>query len=170
MVSFKYPTSSQSFWSLRNTLLVVPFDEPSSLSNKVKQDFFQAVFILLNGCTTWMPTKHIGKKKLDMNYPRDAIYCLEQILEATPYKTTVVRPLASYLTNHSSKSEQGIQVTFSCRLLCMHVQVLANKDLHELCVDIRSSQICQKQCMIGIDGKGVSGGTLCGQCNLLMMM
>ena len=39
----------------------------SDLFDKIKQDFFQAavVSILLCGCTTWTPTKHI-EKKLDM--------------------------------------------------------------------------------------------------------
>ena len=33
---------------------------------------------------------------------KDAACCFEQILEAAPYKTAVVQPLASHLKNHPS--------------------------------------------------------------------
>ena len=32
---------------------------------------------------------------------KDFAYCFEQILETSPNKTTAVRPLTFYLTNHS---------------------------------------------------------------------
>ena len=34
---------------------------------------------------------------------KDVACCFEQILEAAAYKTAVVRPLTSHLTNHPSK-------------------------------------------------------------------
>ena len=70
----------------------------SDLSDKIKWDFFLAavVSILLYGCTTWTLTKRI-EEKLDGNYTIMVRACLEQILEATPYKTTVVRPPTSHL-------------------------------------------------------------------------
>ena len=39
------------------------------------------------------------EKKLDGSYQGS----LEQVLEPPPYKTAVVQPLTSYLTNHPSK-------------------------------------------------------------------
>ena len=55
-------------WNAIEKLLII---QKSDLSNKIKQDFFQAVSvtILLYGCTTWMLTKHI-EKKLDGIYPK----------------------------------------------------------------------------------------------------
>ena len=44
-------------------------------------------------------TNEMPGEKLDGN----AMYCFEKILEATPHKTAAVRPLASDLTNHSSR-------------------------------------------------------------------
>ena len=41
----------------------------SDLIDKIKRSFFQAVSILLYGCTTWTLTKHM-EKKLDGNYTR----------------------------------------------------------------------------------------------------
>ena len=38
----------------------------SDLSDEIKQEFFQAVSVLLYGCTTWILTKHL-EKKLDGN-------------------------------------------------------------------------------------------------------
>ena len=44
----------------------------SDLTDKMKYSFFQAVVVsvLLHGCTTWMLTKRLKKKKLDGNYTR----------------------------------------------------------------------------------------------------
>ena len=55
-------------WTAIDRLLVI---WKSDLSNKMKCSFFQAavVLILLYGCTTWTPTKHM-EKKLDGNYTR----------------------------------------------------------------------------------------------------
>ena len=67
----------------------------SDLSDKIKLDFFQEVVVstLLCGCTIWTLTKRI-EKKLDRNCFKNATSYTEQILEATPYETTAVRPLA----------------------------------------------------------------------------
>ena len=35
--------------------------------------------------------------------PQNAMYCFEQILEATPHKTETIQPLTSYFKNHLSK-------------------------------------------------------------------
>ena len=53
-------------------------------SNKIKRSFFQAAVI---NTAMWMLTKHM-EKKLDSNYTR----ILLAVLEATPHKTTAVRP------------------------------------------------------------------------------
>ena len=59
----------------------------SNLSNKIKQNFFQAVVVsvLLYGCTTWNL-----KKKTRWELHKNATWSFEQILGAAPYKTTVV--------------------------------------------------------------------------------
>ena len=69
-------------------------------SDKTKRDFFQAVAVsmLQNGCTTWTHGEK-ARKKLHEN----AACCLEEILEAISHKT-VVRPPASFFTNHTSKT------------------------------------------------------------------
>ena len=73
----------------------------SDLTDKIKTTFFKAVviLILLYGCTTWMLTKRL--KKLDGDYARmlltkcmeqkarlqlhkNAVSCIEQVLEAKP--------------------------------------------------------------------------------------
>ena len=67
--------------------------------NKIKLDFFQAVFvsILLYGCTPWMLTKHIDK---------NATSYFEQIQEATSHEPTAVRPLTSHLISHTCKTNK----------------------------------------------------------------
>ena len=53
-------------WNAIDSLSIIWIPEPSE---KIKQDFFQAVavYILLYGWTTWMLTKHI-RKDLDGSY------------------------------------------------------------------------------------------------------
>ena len=53
---------------------------------------------------------HCEKAKWELH--KKAKCCSERILEATPYKTVAVRPLAAYLANHSSK----IDKTFGAQL------------------------------------------------------
>ena len=52
------------------------FKWKSDLSDKIKQDFFQAVTVsvLFYGCTTWMLTKHIEKKLNEKQHPTMATY------------------------------------------------------------------------------------------------
>ena len=49
-------------WTVIDRLSVI-----SDLPNNIKQEFFQAVAVLLYGCTTWTLTKCIEKKS-DGNY------------------------------------------------------------------------------------------------------
>ena len=53
-----------------------------------------------NQTSIW--TKRLKKARWRLR--KDAACCFEQILEAAPYKTAVVQPLATYLTNHLSKT------------------------------------------------------------------
>ena len=73
----------------------------SDLSDKIKQDIFQAavVSLLLYGCTTSTLTKHMGKKAW-WKLHKHTMYCIKQILEATLHKTVAVWPLTSNLTSH----------------------------------------------------------------------
>ena len=48
-------------------------------------------------------------RKLDGNGRKNAMSYTEQILEATPYKTTAVRPLTSHLKKHQSKTNKQKQ-------------------------------------------------------------
>ena len=66
-------------------------DRLSTISDKIKQDFFQAavVSVLLYGCTTWTLTK-CKEKKIRWELHKEATSYVEQILEATPHKTAAV--------------------------------------------------------------------------------
>ena len=68
--------------------------------SQIKWDFFQAVAgpIQLYECAIW-------------EFHKNATWCFEQILEATPHKTAATRPLTSHLKNHSSKTNK------TCRIL-----------------------------------------------------
>ena len=113
----------------------------SKLSDENKRDLFQVVpvFILLNGCTTWILTKPREKAWWELH--KNATCCLDRILEATPFKTAAVRPPVSHYTNHSSKTDktrgtlyekQGRSHTrrFSYEVLHMDVPVLADHQRH----------------------------------------
>ena len=69
----------------------------SDLFDKIKRDFVKAavVSILPYGCTRWTMKKHRGKAR----QPRQTYTTSygEQILEATPHETTIVRQLTSHL-------------------------------------------------------------------------
>ena len=59
----------------------------SNLSDKIKQDFFQAVAVSeqLYGCTTWTLTKH-GEKRLNGNYTRMLCTVLNKSWKKHPTK------------------------------------------------------------------------------------
>ena len=78
----------------------------SDLSDKTKQEFFQAVTVpmLLYGCTIWT-NKTLGEKAR-WELHKDAACYFESILEASHYKTAVVWPLTSHLTNHPRETSK----------------------------------------------------------------
>ena len=140
----------------------------SDVSNKIKQDFFQAVALSMLLCMHHIDTykTHGGKSRWDL--PKNATCCFEQILEATPHKTAVAWPLTSNLKNHPCKMNK------TCRTLpvkegqthdillwtpahgCTNVSQQTRKNLHQLCADTGYSlRTCQEQWMIGTDGERV---------------
>ena len=78
----------------------------TDLSNKRKQNFFQviALSILLYGCNTRTITKRL-KKKLDEKYTRMLVLFWTNPGSST-LKTGAVRPLTSYLINHTNKTNK----------------------------------------------------------------
>ena len=64
----------------------------SDLTDRIKCSFYQAtvVSILSYGCTTWMLTKHM-EKKFGRQLHKNAVKCIEQVLEASPHKTAAVQ-------------------------------------------------------------------------------
>ena len=56
--------------------------------------------------TTNQPTNKTHWEKAWWELHKNALYCVEQILEKTPHKTATVQPLASHLTNNSSKTSK----------------------------------------------------------------
>ena len=110
-------------WTAIDSLLTIL---KSDLSDKIKQNFFQAlaVSILLYGHITWTLTKGT-EKKLDWNYTR--------MLEATLHKTTAVQPLTSYLKNYLNETNDMLEkqgqtsVTFFYGPLHKTVPVLADQ-------------------------------------------
>ena len=76
----------------------------SDLTDKIKQEFFQAVVVIVSlyGWTTWTLTKCL-KTKLDKNYTRMLHAVLNKNLEAGPHKIAAVQLLTSHLPNHPSK-------------------------------------------------------------------
>ena len=71
---------------------------------KIKQDFFRAMSILLYRCTTWTLIKHIGKK-LDENYSR--------ILRAVKNKICKKHPTKQKLNGNLPPISQTIQVKWT---------------------------------------------------------
>ena len=73
----------------------------SELSDNIKRDFLEpvAVSILLYGCTSWTPTKHMEKKP-GGNYTR----MLRAIVSKSwkQHLTAAIRPPVSNLTNNPS--------------------------------------------------------------------
>ena len=63
---------------------------------KMKRSFFQAavVSILLYGCTTWTLTRRQLHKNAASN--------IEQVLEAAPHKSPIIRPPTSHHKNYPS--------------------------------------------------------------------
>ena len=80
---------------------------------------------------------------------KNAAFCLEQILEAVPYKTPAVLQLAYHFTNHSSKTNKTRKALLqkqrlthkwhslmdSCKKMCQCRPI--SKVLHQLCTNIR---------------------------------
>ena len=75
----------------------------SDLTNKMKRSFFQTavISILLYGCTTWMLTKRL-KKKRDGNYTRMLGAILNKSWRVTPNKAPTIQPTASHHENYTS--------------------------------------------------------------------
>ena len=67
--------------------------------------------ILLYECTTWMLTKRIDKKA-SRQLHKNVVSCIEQVLEATPYKTPAVRPPT---TNHETIQVRRTRHARQCR-------------------------------------------------------
>ena len=71
-------------------------------------------FILNCSCiysTIWMHHMDINemqRAKARWELYKNAVYCLELILEATPNKTLAVWVMGSHLTNHSNKTNKTI--------------------------------------------------------------
>ena len=70
----------------------------SDLSDKLKQDFFQAVAVSvpLHRCTTWTQTKRT-EKRLDRNYTRMLRANLNMSWKHLRNETTAVRPRLIYI-------------------------------------------------------------------------
>ena len=58
------------------------------------------------GTAAWMHHQDFNEKegeKAGQDQLKNVTYCFEQIFEAVPYKSAIVWPLTSHLTNHPSK-------------------------------------------------------------------
>ena len=88
----------------RHELLLITWK--SDLSNRIKQDFFQVVrvLILLYGCTILILTKHM-EKKVDGNYSR--------MLHAILKKSWKQHPIKQQLYRHLPPISQTIQVRWT---------------------------------------------------------
>ena len=88
-------SSTESYFNIRRLLLSTGYRSLGNLIfvDKIKRDFFQAVFvsILLYGCITWTLTKRI-EKKLDGNYTR--------MLRAILNKSWKQHPIKQQLYGH----------------------------------------------------------------------
>ena len=125
----------------------------TDLSNKIKQDFFQAltVSILLYWCTTWILTKH-KPKKLDR---------FEKILEATPHKTAAVWSPHKLFKSDEQDSEALVekegQIPKHCSVMdsYTHQCLLTNQDWHVSSEQTQdaSKRINKEQGIIGMDCK-----------------
>ena len=65
--------------------------------------------ILLYGCTTCVLNETLGEKAR-WELHKDVACYFELFLRVVPNKTTVVRPLNSYLANHPSKMNKTLPV------------------------------------------------------------
>ena len=72
----------------------------SYISNKIKHEFLQTIAMpeQLYGYITWALMKCFEKSS--MRTIKDLVCCFKQIPEAASYKTAVVGPLTSHLTNN----------------------------------------------------------------------
>ena len=55
------------------------------------------------------------KEKAKWKQDNNPVCCLEQIMEATPHKTTAVQLLAFHLTNYSNKTNKTCRVLLEKR-------------------------------------------------------
>ena len=128
----------------------------SDLCDKIKQDFFQTVvvLVLLYSCTTCALMKYL-EKKLHL----DSTCYFQQILEETPYNTVAVRPLASHLTNHQGRwtkhaghcwRSKWLLWTSTHRNICIGQR--AKTYIHLLCADTGYSLQDQPRQMNDRDG------------------
>ena len=74
----------------------------SDLSNKIKPSIFPAA--VLYGCITWTLTKCM-ERKLDCNCTKNAVSCIEQVLEATLHKAAAIWKPTTHLENHPNKQD-----------------------------------------------------------------
>ena len=78
-----------------------------------RQSFWQQAFHIFQGqkqvkcLLKYLDFNKMSGEKARLEQHKDAAYCFEQILEATPYKTAAVWPLPSYLINHPSKMKKA---------------------------------------------------------------
>ena len=104
-------------------------------SHKIKQEFFQAVWvwILLHGCTTWMLTKYI-KKKLYGNYTR--------MLCTRLNKSWKQQPTKQQMYGHLPPITQTVQVRHTRHVgYCLEEQEQTNKQHSSM-----YPYICSHQC------------------------
>ena len=75
-------------------------------SDKIKQEFFQAVVVsvLLYGWITWTLMKPL-EKKTKLKLQNNAAYCFEQNVEGAPNKNN--NCTATYLSSHKPISKKG---------------------------------------------------------------
>ena len=146
-------------------MLFTGYHSSGKLSDKIKRDFFQAVSILLNGCTTWTLTKP-KEKRLDGNYAR--------MLRAVLNKPKKLHSIEQRLYGHLPPLSQTIQVRrtrhaghswrkkgkFISDVLLktpayrrVNVGRPAKTYLHQLSADTRRSIEDLPEAMIGMDGK-----------------
>ena len=59
-----------------------------------------------------MDAQKMYKEKVRWELQKNAVRCLEQIQEATPNKTTVVRPLGSHFIHHEDEQDMQSRSTW----------------------------------------------------------
>ena len=112
----------------------IAIDWFSDLSNKV-----MTVSVQLYGCTTWILTKCMEKKRWELH--KNATCFFKQILEAAPHKRAAARPPTSHLTNYSNETSKTWWTLRDKKewthqwLLYMDALMLADQQVHQLCAE-----------------------------------